>query len=1113
MKKITGIILFIFLFLPGFSQVYESGLPLMRNYTPEGTSGSQHLSVIQDDRGIMYFGNNQGDIMEYDGERWNKISITNGSFIRSLQKGENGRIYVGGVGDFGHLEPDHTGQMYYVSYIPKLDSADMRFGDIWKIESWKGNIYFYTPRKIYKYLPATDTIQIIIPQDYGFRNGAFCFVMNNRFYQGDAAAGLLELTDDSLKLAPGGEKFANDFVYTMLPYDEDHLFLGTRSNGGFLYNPETGETTNSPFVDKINPLMKSSSYFSGVEYSNDLIVLGAIASGGALVFTKNGEPVHYLNKEAGLNDQTVPYVYSNPKFPGQTPLWLALDIGIAKAELNTPIRIFRENEGFEGNINDIIRYEGVLYLATSSGVYYQSEDNQGRVIFTKTPEINRNSWKFLVFDTGSDRTKKLLVGTETGIFEINRRGKAELIDDKIVNKSDESDLVTYDMFQAPGESKIYLGTDWGFTILRFDKGRWYEDALINLQGEVRSLLVDADGKLLVSTLHNGIYEYEFVETGDTLVKRYTTDDGLPALQETYMYKFDDRVYFATKKGLYKFDKDIQRFVPDSTFGSTFAGGSQRVFRMEKDRDGDIWMSLEKGAEGNTELILKRSDKGYTVNDLPFKRLSKFSTDAFYSDENGIMWFGKSNELFRYDKNFVKDYTIPYHALVRRVTLDSDSVIFGGTYFITDRNGNRIQDLNQPDDLKYSIKYEFNNVTFHWAAPFFEAEEATQYRYWLEGNDKEWTRWSDRTEFTYTNLSRKDYNFHVQARNVYGIESEIGTYEFTILPPWYQTIIAYIVYVILAITLVVIIVKLYTRRLMMENIRLEGIVAERTAEVVRQKEELTDSIEYASRIQRALLPSEKILFETLPKHFILFKPRDIVSGDFYWMTQKEDKIFICAADCTGHGVPGAFMSMLGISFLNEIVVKSGITQSNLILDELREYVMESLKQTGEGEDETKDGMDLSLCVIEKEKRRIQFSGAYNPLYYVRPLTDKEKKIVEKGEELDVPQGDLYNNNYLLTQIRGDKMPIGISAKNHEAFSLNELDMKPGYTLYMFSDGYVDQFGGPEGKKFMAKAFKKLLLEVQDYPMEEQGKILDDTLNEWQGELPQVDDIIVIGIKLD
>ena len=256
------------------------------------------------------------------------------------------------------------------------------------------------------------------------------------------------------------------------------------------------------------------------------------------------------------------------------------------------------------------------------------------------------------------------------------------------------------------------------------------------------------------------------------------------------------------------------------------------------------------------------------------------------------------------------------------------------------------------------------------------------------------------------------------------------------------------------------------------------------QIFQQKQEITDSIEYASRIQDAVLPRDMIL-NKLQDHFILFKPRDIVSGDYYWMTQKDGKTVILAADCTGHGVPGAFMSMLGISFMNEIVNKSDMTQPNEILNKLRDNVVNSLHQTGE-EGETQDGMDLALCVINNNKSKLQYSGAYNPLFLIRD--DK------------------------LTEYKPDKMPIGIYKEKTGSFTNHEIDIREGDIFYMFSDGYVDQFGGPKAKKFMARKFKDLLLSIFHKPMKEQKEILDNILEDWKGEIDQIDDILVMGFKI-
>ncbi len=259
------------------------------------------------------------------------------------------------------------------------------------------------------------------------------------------------------------------------------------------------------------------------------------------------------------------------------------------------------------------------------------------------------------------------------------------------------------------------------------------------------------------------------------------------------------------------------------------------------------------------------------------------------------------------------------------------------------------------------------------------------------------------------------------------------------------------------------------------------------QIARQKEMITDSIEYAQRIQHAALPQNQYIEEILPKHFILFKPRDIVSGDFYWASKKENKTIIVAADCTGHGVPGAFMSMLGISLLNEIVNKGKMRNANEILDELRKNVIEALHQT-DFDSETKDGMDIALCILEEDNKKLQFAGAHNPLYLLR-------------------------NNELI-EYKGNKMPIGVHVhkKNINSFTNHEISLQKNDVFYIFSDGYHDQFGGENKMKFKKSNFKELLLRIHKKPIEKQKEILEDEHIAWRGDQLQIDDILVIGIKI-
>jgi len=265
---------------------------------------------------------------------------------------------------------------------------------------------------------------------------------------------------------------------------------------------------------------------------------------------------------------------------------------------------------------------------------------------------------------------------------------------------------------------------------------------------------------------------------------------------------------------------------------------------------------------------------------------------------------------------------------------------------------------------------------------------------------------------------------------------------------------------------------------------EEVVAQRDKIAFHQKE-ITDSINYASNIQRAILPSESVLKDANLSHFILYKPRDIVSGDFYWFTHNIKYTVLIAADSTGHGVPGAFMSIMGVSFLNEIVNHKNFYMPHEILGQLRMQIVSALNQSGKIE--TKDGMDMTVSVIDNEKKKLYVSGAYNSLFFVR------------NNELQV--------------IKADKMPVGLSEKMDVPFSCHEIQLEPNDIFYMFSDGYADQFGGPKNKKFMSKRFKELLVSICDKDLEDQKYILDSSIEEWMGDVDQIDDIVVFGTKIN
>jgi len=272
----------------------------------------------------------------------------------------------------------------------------------------------------------------------------------------------------------------------------------------------------------------------------------------------------------------------------------------------------------------------------------------------------------------------------------------------------------------------------------------------------------------------------------------------------------------------------------------------------------------------------------------------------------------------------------------------------------------------------------------------------------------------------------------------------------------------------------------------EIYRLKHVELKEAYDIIEEKnKDITASISYASRIQRAMLPKTQEIRGLSSKCFILYLPKDIVSGDFYWFKKIDHNLIFLAGDCTGHGVPGALMSMLGISFLEQIVKNKKITESGQILNELRKEVKRALHQKGKRE-EAKDGMDICLCVIDYKKNIIQYSGAYNNLYLIR-------------------------NNELI-EYQADRMPIGIYDISDKDFVSRDIPMITGDIIYMYSDGYADQFGGPDSKKYKYTALKALLLKIHKLPLIEQKQKLEKEFNDWKGSFPQIDDVIIVGLKI-
>jgi serine phosphatase RsbU (regulator of sigma subunit) len=415
----------------------------------------------------------------------------------------------------------------------------------------------------------------------------------------------------------------------------------------------------------------------------------------------------------------------------------------------------------------------------------------------------------------------------------------------------------------------------------------------------------------------------------------------------------------------------------------------------------------------------------------------------------------------------------------------------------------------PNNLKirkqlklFSIKYSLRNGA------------SGDFRYKLLGLDSSWSVISNKNEVSYFNLAPGKYSFIIQLYEN-DIIKEQKQFKFELYKELNAELYAYLLYFIIYTLILGIYFSFRTASFKRNQKILEQTVKERTAEIVLQKDEISlqkqmveekhreisDSINYAKRIQSALLTSQEYWDSLSPNNFVIWRPKDVVSGDFHWayqitignknlMTSKEIAVW-CVADCTGHGVPGAFMSMLGMSFLNEIVIENVNLKPAEILNKLRKKIISALEHGSTGQIEQKDGMDMALCVWHKETNILEYAGANNPVWIIRPIKDtRAHEIIE---------------------LKTNRMPVGYhyDAKDFNDFTFQ---LQHGDAIYVFTDGFVDQFGGPDGKKYKSKKFKEMLLTIQHLSMKDQALMINKEFNDWRGKHEQIDDLCLVGVKV-
>ncbi len=1127
----------IFLLLAGIlqtnAQVKNLGLPYLINYTAEQYSAAkQNWSCVEDLRGVMYFGNTSG-VLEFDGQNWTLINITGNSLIvRSLAVNNQGRVFIGSNNEFGYLAPDSVGNLSYHSLIDKLkNEKDKKFRDINRIFIVGEKVYFTGDDVIFEYSNGLIKTQHIgkLKQTFEFKGRIFLRIDD---------LGLAEFIKGKIEVLPEGEMFKDFSLKAILPYG-DKLLLVTMANGLFIYDNQHIEKLITPIDD----YLKTQKIVSAIQLKDGNYAFGMFSE-GLIVLNKMGEIINHLDIETGLQSGQIINLFED----SYDNIWLCTENGISYVLSSLPLSIYDKNYNLNSATYTAYAQNNNLYTGSAFGLFYRNwKGNEDHLTQTQTFEQLGEALSVYSLDTLNG---VLLDANNKGISIIDNKKitslKLESTDAvwKFLHINGRIDIA----IAGTNKGLIVLEFQPNKIFNRKNKkgqiqGKWvFKNKINGFDEKCRFIEIDKQNNIWFADKSKGICKLT-PDKNFTVIKTFWYNDnkGLSS-GNNYILKIKNNILAGTEDGLYQYDSQKDMFIKEKEFNSLIGYGV-KISLMIEDKEGNIWFKQRRVIKQNNEEVYEmgqlilQSNGTYLLNKTPFYKL-KNNIYSITPLMDGKVIIGTDKGFIHFDPIIKKDYNQKYNALIRKVEfITNDSLIYNGAFLDT---GGLVTSKQSSDQI-YKIPYQYNDIRFAFSSPYYDASEQIQFKFYLEGNDDGWSDWKSKNFKEYSNLEAKDYIFHVKAKNIYEVESEEAIYTFTILPPWYLTLWAKIGYGILVILLVWGIVRLSVRRLRLQKEHLEQLVKERTIEITiknteleQQKEEImaqrdeieaqrdelsttnaelaekniqieaqrdklsqtnkiiedknkniTASITYAKRIQEAMLPLREKINQALDDNFILFKPRDIVSGDFYWFATKNDKIIYTAVDCTGHGVPGAFMSMIGSEILTTIV-SQGITIPSEILDNKNKYVRKALKQE---QTENQDGMDMSLCTIDKKTKTVEWAGAKNPLIYIQ-------------------------NNELF-HLKGDMQSIGghQMTKLEKKFTNYVVSYAEATTyFYTFTDGYQDQFGGDKNRKFMVKKLKEIILEIHQKPMAEQQKILDFYIEQWMKNVEQTDDILVIGFKL-
>jgi len=1050
----------------------------------------------------------------------NQFGIEEGlpqSSIYTMLQDKDGSIWVGtmnGVSKYNGLNFENFTRTDGLAENRVTSSCMDKNGDIW-FGHWSGGITLYSS-KTRKFtvvstgiLKLNKTINAILCDQkgslwFGTEGQGLLNYEGGQFHAITRAEGLPSNEVSSLALDPAGTLWigSDGGIVTwnskLIPFNKElpsqhirslfcdskgNLWIGTVDQGVEKLNLSGG---NRRIYNTSNGL--SSNYVKTIfEAENGTIFIGTYG-GGVSKFLSRLETADYkgslfqtISTSQGLsNDRVLCMLQDREK-----NIWIGTFLNMNQY-FDEQFEIFGENEGLTNSLvwSVIQDTKGNYWLGTEGGLirFLPDENAQslpsGKQSGTALSAIqNRFHFRRMTGKEGQILNTSSLCEDRKGNIWFSDFGKGlSRLDPATGNIrvfNTESGLPVNDIYCtcSDADGNLWIGTNKG-GVLKFDERTETFTRYTSSDGlgsdQVYSIFCDSRKRLWFACIGGGlsIYDAGTPGKGGKRFHTFTESEGYPATVTLCITEDQSNNIWigAMDQGLFKYDGHTFK-----NYSTENGLSSNSSFLLVCDKQNNLWIGSGLGIDklNIKEETFKHYGKGDGFLGI------EINPNSACRDRSGNIWFGTIIGLVKYNAS---------KELVNRME-PITSIKPPRIYF---------QTVDIPSNHEFS--WTQNHITFDFLGTSLTNPRRVKYRYELVGVDKDWSHIVKENSVTYPDLQPGHYTFQVRSCNSDGVwNKEPVQFSFLIKPPFWKTTAFYVVLFIVVLAGILIFIRIRERKLIRKNAILEQKVTERTETISKQKEELehkntviTDSIEYARNIQHSLLPSEDEMSKHFPEHFVLNLPKDIVSGDFYRIQETDDRLVVAVADCTGHGVPGAFMSVMGYHLFKDAVMEAKSHSPADILEALNTHILDSLKQNS-SDLTAKYGMDIALIALDKKTGMGEFSGAHNSL------------IILRGKEC--------------IQLKGDKRAVGsVNKPGQKNFTNQPFTFQKNDFLYMFSDGFPDQTGGPEGKKYFMQPFRELLQSISSLPPAQQKEALQKAITDWKGRRAQTDDILVIGLRI-